>query len=53
VQHEQREYGPLLRAAERERTAVRGDLQGAEKSELELVRGSNVTPAPLPFKLIG
>src|SRR5207248_10310725 len=40
VQQEQREHSPLLRAAERERSPIRGDLQRAQEAEFELFRAS-------------
>jgi hypothetical protein len=40
VQEEHREHSTLLRAAERERCPIRGDLQRAEDVEFELLRDS-------------
>lgn len=50
VQEEQRENSPLLRAAERERSPIRSDLERAQDVEFELFRDSNVTPMSPRFK---
>jgi hypothetical protein len=50
VKEEQREDGPLLRAAERQERPVRGDLKRAEDAEIEPVRFLNVPFRPAPDK---
>jgi hypothetical protein len=50
MEDEQRQDTPLLRAAERQKRPVRGDLKRAEDAKIELVRLSTVTPESPVFK---